>query len=574
MFELYARLAHFLLYLIECLLIVALSAMIWIKARRANSARPSRFSALERRLSRLARKRTLAVTAVGLFVLTVRAALIPVIGIPLPQWDDEYSYLLAGKTFAAGRLTNPPHPMWVHLETFHVIQHPTYMSMYPPAQGLVLAAGLVLARNPWVGVWLITAAACAALTWMLQGWMPPGWALFGGMIAALRLGILSYWTNSYFTTAISALGGALILGALPRLKRRPLLGHALLMAIGLAILANSRPYEGLVLSIPVAISMLAWLLGRHRPPIQVALSRVVLPIVLVLGITGAGMAYYFWRVTGNPFRMPYMVDRAAYAVAPYFIWQKMQPAPVYHHADMQDYYLGYEAYEFRQTQSLSRLALHMLYKMQSWWVFYVGCVLTIPLLAIPWVARDRRIRFVLYAGGVFFLGTILETWSFPHYIAPATGLFYLLLVQCLRHLRVWRWKATLFGPQLVRMVLAVCVAMILVRVTAAAAHLRIEPHWPRGNLDRGRAVQELEQMPGPQLVIVHYGNKHKPEGEWVSNEPDIDQAKIVWARDMGESQNRELLEYFKDRKVWTVDADSANPRLEPYPASPGTGTVH
>ncbi|MBZ5598791.1 MAG: hypothetical protein LAN83_10745 [Acidobacteriia bacterium] len=570
MFELYARLAHFLVYLIECMLIVAFSAMIWTKARRADATKHPGFVALERQFARLARRRTLAVITVGLFVLTVRAALIPVIGIPLPQWDDEYSYLLAGKTFAAGKLTNPPHPMWVHLETFHVIQHPTYMSMYPPAQGLVLAAGLVLARNAWVGVWLITAGACAALTWMLQGWMPPGWALYGGLIAALRLGILSYWTNSYFTTAISALGGALILGALPRLKRRPKLGHALLMAMGLVILANSRPYEGFVLSVPVAIALLVWLLGKHRPPIKVAVLRVVLPVVLVLGITGAGMAYYFWRVTGSAFRMPYQVDRAAYAVAPYFIWQKMSPAPVYHHADIQDYYLGYEAYEFRQTQSVPRLVLRMLYKMQSWWVFYVGFVLTIPLLAIPWVLRDRRMQFILWASGIFFLGTILETWSFAHYVAPATGLFYLVLVQCMRHLRTWRWKGTLLGPQIVRMVFAVCVAMILVRVTAAAAHLPIEPHWPRGNLDRGRAVQLLERTPGLHLVIVHYGNKHKPEGEWVSNEPDIDRAKIVWARDMGESQNRELLEYFKDRKVWTVDADTAAPRLEPY-AAPPTG---
>ena len=37
------------------------------------------------------------------------------------------------------------------------------------------------------------------------------------------------------------------------------------------------------------------------------------------------MAYFFWRTTGSPVRMPYQVNRATYGIAPYFIWQLRMP---------------------------------------------------------------------------------------------------------------------------------------------------------------------------------------------------------------------------------------------------------
>ena len=84
-------------------------------------------------------------------------------------------------------------------------------------------------------------------------------------------------------------------------------------------------------------------------------------------------------------------------------------------------------------------------------------------------------------------------------------------------------------------------------------------------MPRAEIAQELAKTPGQHLVIVRYSQKHHAiDMEWVYNGADIDGEKVVWARELYGTDMQPLLDYFKGRRVWVVDADSEPPRLQPY----------
>src|ERR1700730_3168070 len=237
----------FIIVVISAVLTIVFGAIALIYPRTADKF----FHRIEQSVSRLAERKRLAVIVLFFSVIVVRLVALPLLPVPVPSIHDEFSYLLMGDTFAHGRLANPPHPMWVSFETFHVNWFPTYSSIYPPAQGPILAIGQLLG-SPGIGVLFSTAAMCSAIAWMLQAWMPSRWALLGGALAAIKFGVASYWINSYWGGAAAAIGGALVLGALGRISKHPTAKNGVVLGFGIAILANSRPYEGLLFCVPAA----------------------------------------------------------------------------------------------------------------------------------------------------------------------------------------------------------------------------------------------------------------------------------------------------------------------------------
>jgi hypothetical protein len=539
---------------------IALLAAAAVCLRMARLRLPWWWLPVEDALRRFAERPGKAVAAVILTALAVRLALLPLVPVPHPGGADEFSHSLVGDTLAHGRLTNPPHPKWVHFETRHVLQQPTYASMYLPGQGAFLALGRKLFGHPWAGVLISTTMLAGAVTWLLQGWFSPGWALAGGLLVVARIGVVSYWINGYWGGSVPALGGALVLGAYPRLRHRPRAADGLLLGCGLGLLAASRPFEGLAFAAPVALALgfLVWT-GKCRPgPVLAAVP--VLAVVLVL------LGLYFRAVTGSATLTPYQVNQRTYGWPMTLAWQD-PPRPEHRHKELRDYY-NWERAEHERLKSPAAAAVALLDKSVLLWSFYFGPALTAPLILAFGSLADRRLRLPLVAGAATLAATLVEQSSYPHYVSPATCVALALVIHALARLDNSKESSRL----VVRLVLAIVLAALVFRLAAAPLGVplrgpQVQMSWCcsayRPN-DRWPHEQRLRATEGQHLVLVRYGPSTRNRLEWVYNEADIDGSRIVWARDMGEAANRELIRYYPGRRVWVAEPDAEPPAVRPY----------
>jgi hypothetical protein len=496
-----------------------------------------------------------ALLLTGLVAFVFHAGL-SLLRFPVPGAPDGFSNLLAADTFARGRMTNPTHLLWPHFETNHVIQRPSYQSAYPPGMGLLLAAGQVLGGHPVVGLWLGAALTSWAVGWMLLGWLPTPWALAGALMAAFHPGIAVFWHQRYFGGTVAMIGGALLFGGLRRVFVRPSSRNAAILGLGLVVLANSRPYEGLVASLPAAGVLLVWAWRRRREP--ALLLRVMLPLTAILAVGGVATALYNARVTGDAFRMPYQVHEATYAAAPNFLWQSPRPVVAPH--DSMRAYQEWRLRPYREQQSVAGLAAATAKKVFVLVRFYLATgLLLLPLLALPWVLRDRWMRFGALCCSVTTVAILALKSVAPQYAAPIAAVGLALWLEACRHFVGW----TSHGRAAGKVVALGMTALLAVSpvILSARERFREEGVW---YVRRAAIAARLRKLPGEQLVLVRYGQGYSPPEEWVYNGADIDGAKVVWARELDAASNRRLLHYFNGRHVWLLEVGGGGSRLTPY----------
>ncbi len=380
-----------------------------------------------------------------------------------------------------------------------------------------------------------------------------------------------YWSQDFWGGSVALLGGALVIGAAARILKKPKAWDAILMGIGIAILANTRPFEGVLLVVPV----LAWMgiewLRKEQNQRSLWIKTILVPLGICAFCVAGWMGYYNWRVTGNPLRMPYMVHESQYAMAPVFLFQKARPEPVYPFPEIRALHAVQEME--RYTHGRAGILAYAKEKFTSLGNrFQQDTALALPLIVLPWVIRrDRRLRLAAVLLLICGAGVVIETFIQSHYLAPQLGALVLLLVGSMRWLNCWQRRQRL-GQVLLWSVLLIS-AFGYVNAYAKMAHPDAGDR--QFKVPRAEIIERLDRTPGEHLVLI----RDLPDrglAEWVDNQADIDHAKIVWAHDMGPADNAELLTYFSNRHVWLLEVGQGPGPLEPYPTDqtmPTTSTT-
>lgn len=503
---------------------------------------------LEPAFRRLAARPVVSMLVLISTAVALRLALLPNHPVPTPDIYDEFSHLLVADTLRHFRLANPPHVLAQFFETFFVLQDPTYSSIYPIGQGLMLAFGWNTFGYPWSGVLFCTAAMIGACYWMLRGWVKPEWALAGGLLALFEFGPLCLWMNDYWGGSLPALAGCLVFGALPRLRRRPRQRDGWILGCGLFLHLITRPFESIFL-------ILAVVLYLRRP------YRSLLPVWVCLALALGLTAVHNRAVTGSLLTLPEALSQYQYGVPAALTFQQI---PVPHRPLNPQQQLGYQsqmAFRGPGPETLNTFFTRLEFRVRYYRFFFLA-PLYLALAIFLVRVRDWRLiaTLAIFAAGINFFPAFQY-----HYVAAVTCLFVLISVRGLEKL----------PRQAALLVFFLCAAHFMFWYVLHVADgqafslglLRYETgdYINHQNPERRIGVNRaLAELPGRLLVLVRYWPQHPFQEEWVYNAADIDQSRIVWARDLGDEENAKLTRLYADRIVLLLEPDAQPPKLSPY----------
>jgi hypothetical protein len=278
-------------------------------------------------------------------------------------------------------------------------------------------------------------------------------------------------------------------------------------------------------------------------------------------------------VTGSWTTLPYQLSQWQYGVPESLTFQA-QPAPHRELTPQQGIeYRSQMSYRDRNGETLKSYLLRLEYRVRYYRFFFLPVLyLVLPLFFVA--LREYRFIWVALTLLLFAVGANFYPFFYPHYIAALTCLFVLVSVTGLRQL--CRLPIST-AREAAWLILALCGAHFTlwygVHVFEGVPVFDMDAMLPyetwdvinHANPERRIAVnQALAEVSGKQLVIVRYSPRHIFQDEWVYNRADIDNAPVVWARDLGHEQNQALLDYYPDRNVWLLEPDEQPPSITPY----------
>ncbi|MFN0178197.1 MAG: ArnT family glycosyltransferase [Gemmatimonadales bacterium] len=470
---------------------------------------------------------------------------------PVPWVYDEAAYLLQSKIFAAGQWAAAGRPLPEFFEQIHVFATPRLVPKYPPGHALLLVPG-IWAGAPWLMPLLFTAVT-GALVFGFARALLGAWA---GLLTWL-IWVTSpeelYIRPSYLSqvsTTLVWLGGWWAFERWRVTRRRgPLVGLAVLAAIGVL----TRPITAFAFLLPIGVVVLreAW---RHRLGGQVIAALAV--AAPVLGVA----AWWSYASSGRVFPTPYSEYSRVYAPwnMPGFAVDRSPPLRAEIPAIAR---FRTEWIPIHERHTIGRLPMIAVERLGGIGITFFGdggfpgtryplrWLLLVGLIA-GLAGMPRALGVVVLSGGVLFVAML---WLASR---PLWTVYYLEVFPALAGvtaLGCWRlaeWAARRTGrpiaPILVLAGIVVAVPGVverLIRAKQQQEDVRLVP------TDLARRVAGIE---GRAVVFVASGPPHRPFESYVTNEPDLDQARVWIVHDRGDD-NARLLALAPDRRAYRFD---------------------
>ena len=181
----------------------------------------------------------------------------------------------------------------------------------------------------------------------------------------------------------------------------------------------------------------------------------------------------------------------------------------------------------------------------------------------PLLLRSRRTRLALILASVAGVASLVEVWWYPHYAAPFLAALFILAAQSLRYLRQWKYGGREVGRFLVDAIpVAVLLLMIASQAEAIATHRTADQIQAKETqIAQKQSIEQqlLKEHRGQHVIFVSYAGLPNTHDEWIYNPANIDDAPVIWALDLGRTENERLRRYYAGRSFWLLrPAESLN----------------
>jgi hypothetical protein len=221
----------------------------------------------------------------------------------IPRFHDEFMHLMQTRMLASGRLWMPPHELADFFDTFHILTHPVYASIYFPGAALMNVPAMWLNLPPWV-MPLLVAGLSAALLYRVVTELVDGVAAIIAVMLLLSLQMFRFLSIMVMSHAVIVMLGLAVVWAYLNWRRTRELKWAAVLGALCGWAAITRPFDAIAYTLPIAIAVLFNLRAlpnmRRRAVTVAVICAAAAPFLALQLIENVG-------VTGRLFQTPYQL---------------------------------------------------------------------------------------------------------------------------------------------------------------------------------------------------------------------------------------------------------------------------